>query len=198
MSREDEWERSGHVLQGNSRELLSFLDELTTRRLHLSDASSAERLAFNFASSAMARVDHHRRMLRDECPEFHAAYADIVAALRDSKWHPLVVALRQYVTHVGLTPVMFWRSFNEQEFRQNTVRLYREALLRCDEFRKPESLAALNSFGRDIPLRSMVTEYSRLAADQDFAIPILFHQFHVNDKLALINASDELKTFMDA
>jgi len=182
VQRRDEWSRLGHVLQRNAAELTRFLDGAAGGAVlaDLSIVSEAERLVFNFAAAVAARVDHYRRSTKRETDAFKRAYEAVISPLRESDEHVLVVTLRHYVTHVGLSPLSTVE-FAIPEGRAAGIYLRRDALERCDEAQKPRAREVFARMDPHIALRPLIERYRMLATEQDEAVQALFDEHYADE-----------------
>ena len=121
--------------------------------------------------------------MKHESETFQRRYEALVAPLGASDEHVVLTALRQYVTHVGLSPLSSVE-FAIPDGSATGFYLRRDELAKCDEARKPRGQAALSRMAPHIELRPLVERYRLLAAEQDRAVQTLFAEHHANELAA--------------
>lgn len=183
IARREEWRRFGYVLNANAEELDQLLGAVDVGLpLPEGDAvAEVERMIFNCAAAAHARIDHHRRAKTKESEEFKVEYEKAVTPLRNSDDHIILTGLRNYATHIGLTPVTYLGFPGLGSLDGFEFYMHRDELRRCSHFNTIRNRAALDRQAPAIEVRPLVARYAEHAADQDEEVVRIFEKVYAEE-----------------
>lgn len=204
-----------YVVARNFQELQTFLEttedpdtyQWVAERKDLLHQAMHEvtRLLLNYISSAKARIDNSRNMIRKRYegkPFFESYNQEIALRFRDNLISEFIEGLRNYSVHYSLPFAgAHWQYTADTETQPGSIRqfftLSRERLLSSGFDWSKKGLPYLESAGKEIVIREFTTEYFEIIRNFDMWIEQELNRLHKEELDWLYTANARVRAELD-